>query len=489
MNIILLYLIPAVVVLAVVSEWMARRGWLSVFTLRKTIHVIVSMLCVYAFTQELDYMVLTLFGALASVALFFIIRSGKMLAVDSQERKSWGIVFFALAFTFNAYFVYPHSPSIAIFGALLVGFSDPIAAVIGRNFPFYPIRLTGDRKTLSGALAFAVSIPAVALISDGISPVAIFYPLDSSSILILGYSAFVFSAVELMSSRGSDNLTLTLYSSAILWGYLYLYPKETHWLLAFGLSGSVAILSHRFKLLSLSGSIMTFIMAFFIFGLGEWKWTMPLFTFFVLSSLLSKLKSRWNPSSDYVHEKSGVRDYKQVLANGGLPSVILFIGILSGQMDSFYSLYLVAIAAATSDTWSTEFGGIFKGKTYDIIGFKPIREGLSGGISSYGTLGGLLGAICISWFAVGFSNYAYTQVICIAIFGFFGTLIDSVLGSLFQVKYIDPDGQITEKPKFFELKNQHYSGWKWMNNDVVNLLSPLLSILLFYVAYSLGFSL
>jgi len=480
-NNILLYLLPAVVVIAVLSEWLARRGYLSVFTLRKAIHIIVSGVCIYAFAHELDYRVLSAIGAVASGVLFFVIRSGQMLSVESQERKSWGIVFFALAFTFNAFFIYPVSPEIAIFSAFLVGFSDPFAAIIGRNFPFYPVRLTGDRKTLSGALAFALTIPAIALFSDIISPTPIFYPLDATSVLFMLYSAIVFSAVELTSSRGSDNLTLTMFSSAILWAYVFIFPDEIHWLTTFGLSVLVAWLAHRFRLLSLSGSVMTFIMAFFIFGTGEWKWTLPLFTFFVLSSLLSKLKTKRNPEAELVHEKTGIRDYKQVLANGGLPSLILLFGLINGQTDSLYGVYLVAIAAATSDTWSTEFGGIFRGKTVNIIGFQPIREGLSGGVSFWGTIGGLLGSMVIAFFALPFSEFSIFHTIGIAFFGFTGTIIDSIFGALYQVKYINPDGELTEKRKFFDLDNQRYSGLVWMNNDVVNLMSTTLSSVVYFI--------
>ena len=481
MDNILLYLILSVVIAAVVSEWLARRGWLPVFVLRKAIHVFVSALCVFAFVKGLDYRLLTVLGLIGSMVLYFVIRSGKMLAVDQQDRKSWGIVFFALAFSFNALFVYPYSPEIAVFSTMLVGISDPFAAVIGRWFPFYPIRLTGDRKTISGALAFALSVPAVALFSDVIGPVPIFYPLDTSSALFLIYAAIVFSAVELMSSRGSDNLTLTVFSGAILWGYLFDYSGEMHWLLTFGLSALVALVSHRLRLLSLSGAVMTFIMAFFIFGLGGWQWTLPLFAFFLLSSVLSKIKARINPDSEYLHEKTGIRDFKQVLANGGLPTLVLLTAVLFQKTDELYAVYLVAIAAATSDTWSTELGGICKGKTYDIIGLKPVPQGLSGGISVYGTIGGFLGAFAISLFGFWSAEVLTSSIAIIAVFGFLGTLIDSLLGSLFQIKYINPDGQITEKSKFFELRNRYYSGIHWMNNDVVNILSTSLATLLYFL--------
>ena len=54
----------------------------------------------------------------------------------------------------------------------------------------------------------------------------------------------------------------------------------------------IAGISFRVKFLTLSGSIATFLLASFIFGLGGIKWSVPILTFFILSSMLSKIRKR-----------------------------------------------------------------------------------------------------------------------------------------------------------------------------------------------------
>ena len=91
----------------------------------------------------------------------------------------------------------------------------------------------------------------------------------------------------------------------------------------------IAGISFRVKFLTRSGSIATFILASFIFGLGGIKWSVPILTFFILSSILSKLRKKRNESVEIYFEKSGVRDYLQVIANGGLGGILVIINTIN----------------------------------------------------------------------------------------------------------------------------------------------------------------
>ena len=51
----------------------------------------------------------------------------------------------------------------------------------------------------------------------------------------------------------------------------------------------ISLVSFRFKVLSSSGSVATFLLAAIIYGIGGWKWTIPILIFFITSSLLSKI--------------------------------------------------------------------------------------------------------------------------------------------------------------------------------------------------------
>lgn len=132
--------------------------------------------------------------------------------------------------------------------------------------------------------------------------------------------------------------------------------------------------------------------------------------------------------------------------------------------------YYASIAVSMSDTVSSETGNYFKGSVFDITSFREIEKGLSGGISVKGTLLGFLGSLLIGglyWFCYG---AAISTVLIITMSGFAGMLIDSVIGSIFQSKYINEKGNVTEaKSGAAKLMK----GFHWMSNDTVNALSNL----------------
>jgi uncharacterized membrane protein len=134
-----------------------------------------------------------------------------------------------------------------------------------------------------------------------------------------------------------------------------------------------------------------------------------------------------------------------------------------------------SLSVSTADTWASEIGIFLRGRTYDILRFRPIAVGTSGGVSLGGTLGGLLGAVCLSSLGMFFfkSDVPLKVVFFpVAIAGFIGMLLDSVLGALVQARYQDPEtGAITDVPV---PGARLYSGVPWITNDWVNLISNVL---------------
>jgi uncharacterized membrane protein len=131
-----------------------------------------------------------------------------------------------------------------------------------------------------------------------------------------------------------------------------------------------------------------------------------------------------------------------------------------------------------SDSVSSDLGIYFKGKTYDIISFKKMATGLSGGISMEGSLAGLLASILLAMMGAFIYSIVPVMIIWIAMAGFSGMLIDSIIGSLFQVKYKLMNGNLTEKAM---PSAKIASGYDWCDNDMVNLLSNLLVSTLFFL--------
>ena len=128
-----------------------------------------------------------------------------------------------------------------------------------------------------------------------------------------------------------------------------------------------------------------------------------------------------------------------------------------------------SMAAATSDTWSSELGIYFKGKTFDLFKMRSISVGVSGGMSKEGTFAGFIGATAIALICnfIYFGKLNPKYLLVVTFFGFSGMILDSLMGSLFQIKY-SKNGVFYDAPiRDFEAQ----SGIKWMTNDTVNLFS------------------
>ncbi len=202
------------------------------------------------------------------------------------------------------------------------------------------------------------------------------------------------------------------------------------------------------------------------------KWLIPLFFFFGSSALIAKLFPTNSKSTDKKHGKP--RDYFQVICNG-FPYVVAS-SFADFTPDLTFILLGTAMAAATADTWSSEIGMYFKGTTVDIFNFRKQSPGVSGGMSWQGSLAGLLGSLLVAVICsyLTFKNLNPMYIKMVTGFGFLGMCLDSLLGSLFQVKY-------QKKGNFSDTKKSGYryqSGLKWMTNDMVNLWSNSLIVLL-----------
>ena len=57
--------------------------------------------------------------------------------------------------------------------------------------------------------------------------------------------------------------------------------------------------------------------------------------------------------------------------------------------------------------------------------------------------------------------------------GLAGSLFDSLLGATVQALYLAPAGETERRASRDGAPNRQIRGWRWMNNDMVNLLSSL----------------
>ena len=179
-------------------------------------------------------------------------------------------------------------------------------------------------------------------------------------------------------------------------------------------------------------------------------------------------------------EKNGKRDIFQILANLFIATVLIIIYKLTNN-EKYLICFLISIAESAADTSASGIG-ILANKTYNILTLKKSEKGLSGNISVLGLITSFLAALLISFIVMFKINNIYIMLI-IAIFGFLGGVVDSILGC-FQSKYkCCVCNKVTEKSKHCGKSTSHYKGLKHLNNDLVNFLSNLIICLTYIIIF------
>jgi uncharacterized protein (TIGR00297 family) len=105
----------------------------------------------------------------------------------------------------------------------------------------------------------------------------------------------------------------------------------------------------------------------------------------------------------------------------------------------FVFAFAGAIAAAMSDTLSSEIGILFE-NTRLITTFDKVERGTDGGITLQGSLAGIIGAFFIGALASLVLGIGMDGAIIIGIAGVMGMFGDSILGASLEDKWIGNEG-------------------------------------------------
>ncbi len=417
---------------------------------------------------------------LLTIASFLGIKLNIIYSHSEAGEKRWGIVYLPVVYLILLLLFFDVSKIIIISSMIVFAFAEPLSTFVESKFSKKYLQITSDHKSILGLITFAVVsfIILAALIYFLVLPRELHIQPDSSFDYFFLAAAFVtaiiISAFVAICSKESDIIIIPVVTSY----FLYMFFNNIDWvflqefIVGIILAALVAGVSFKVKFLTLSGSIATFLLAGFIFGLGGVQWSIPMLTFFILSSIISKLRKKINEEVELYFEKSGVRDYLQVFANGGLGGVLVIINSIYPK-ELFYLIYLSTLAAVCADTWATEFGTLRKTVTYNILNFKPTTQGVSGGVSILGTTGAFGGAFVISLSGVYWINFELVHYfILILIAGMIGSFFDSFLGATIQVQHkCNICEKITERSFHCGERTKHFKGLTWINNDLVNLLA------------------
>ncbi|MFZ5979863.1 MAG: DUF92 domain-containing protein [Candidatus Zixiibacteriota bacterium] len=246
-----------------------------------------------------------------------------------------------------------------------------------------------------------------------------------------------------------------------------------------GIACLIAVLAYLGRALTLNGALCLVFIGIIVFGIGGVIFGVPIVFFFISSSLLSRIKSPGKKKSMEAFDKSGPRDYRQVLANGGAAAAGTLFYFITGW-SGWYLVYLAAISEACADTWATEIGTLSKKPPLFILTLERVEPGRSGGITLLGTSAALTGSlltVLAGYFSELFSSapiLSFWSVCLCTLAGFSGAVMDSIIGGTLQAQFRNEStGKITEKPFVNGKINIQIKGFRLVNNDVVNFLSTV----------------
>ena len=252
------------------------------------------------------------------------------------------------------------------------------------------------------------------------------------------------------------------------------------------ISLAVAVFSFRRETLSGSGTLAAILVGEGVFVFGGVDWFVILAAFFITSVFFTKYKQEKKHDAVKEFAKGGVRDFWQVLANGGI-AALLAIAFSYYKSPSVLFAFLGVIATVNADTWATELGVLGRGRPRLITTGQPVRVGTSGAVSAGGTASAFFGAAAIALVFVA-TQFAFNksllpktpesialQLAIVVFAGLLGSLVDSLLGATLQAMYYCTHCKTeTEKTVHYcGQKTTAIRGVKWFDNDLVNLASSM----------------
>lgn len=259
----------------------------------------------------------------------------------------------------------------------------------------------------------------------------------------------------------------------------------------------VGLAAWRAGALSRGGAAAAALVGGMVFGLGGLAWAVLLLAFFFSSSALSRAFGRRKAAVGREFAKGGRRDAGQVLANGGLGALLAALHVVFPAQAWVWIAFAGSLAAVNADTWATELGVLSPTPPRLVTTGRATPPGTSGAITLPGTMAALAGAALVAVLAAFFTPdhaggqgplLAWDILGAVAAGGLGGAMVDSFLGATLQAIYFCPrcEKETERHPRHTcGVETSHRRGWRWLNNDWVNLFCSAAGALFAVILYSL----
>ena len=464
----------AYIVLLIVFGELSHKKWgLDKETARKLEHIGTSgnWLLAYLFFG-VSYHLLILNG-LAAALLIFLALSGVMKSVERDDAdKSYGLIWFGISTFASALLCYILIPHLFVYTGIAyysLALGDGLAPLIARAFKNHNITVY-KKKTLAGMLTVYAITSLTAILFNYA------FHLNLSWLFMISVGGLACSA-ELFGEQGFDNCTVNF--SVFGYTLLFHYGLATQALaITLAIMPAVTVLFSFTSSLTPGANVISYIYLVLTTFLVGYSGLVTIIVLFTIAAIVSRITTKKFNEMHNLEKAKHPRGFWQIFANS---VVALLFAVLYYVFDSQIFIYLVftALAEEFADSMASDIGRLSRKKPLDILRFKPIEAGISGGVSLLGSVAALLGAAVASSLPFLFLPFNLRAFLTILLVAFVGTGIDSVLGSGIQVLYRCPVCESsTEKREHCETETQYVKGIPFINNSAVNFLSSLFSSLI-----------
>ena len=431
---------------------------------RKLVHILVGMewVILYHFMGQTIHFFVVCLGFTALLLVSHLCHLMPM--ISSEGENSSGTVYYGVSMSVMslcAYFV----PELMLpFGAavMITSFGDGFSGIVGQLITKGNPRICGN-KTLFGSLAgLFASFLSVYIVSAVYS-----MPLRLWQMILVAALAVL---LELITRNGLDNISVPLASFLFIYAFLYI-PQITGYLCPILLTPIVIWIAGERSVLTRDGILCAIVLDLIISIVFGNLGFLALLSFLVLGVLSDKIKHAGK------HKKSECRTYFQVFANAA-PAAACAICYLIYPHTAFLIGFLAAMGESLSDTMASGIGARDK-RVVDLFRMKKCEVGISGGVSLLGSFAAVLGAFLMMLLGYAFVGGAYLPYILGGIAAFAGCVFDSMLGSLFQVKYRCVScGALVEKEEHCGKSAERVRGFAFFDNSTVNFFSSFFAAVL-----------
>jgi len=383
------------------------------------------------------------FVVVAALALY-VVDDGPLFELfarpgDRRDGRLYGLAGFALA-----------AAGLAL---LAVRFGMPMPVFVGTvlllswgNLGGHAVRALSNEPIIATAGFVVVASVAGAAGQFGgaaFVPTTLAWPL----VAFLATSGALMAALLRVVLFERDDPLVMVSVGLLLWLFFDLQvPVSTSGIaVALAVTVVLGVVSYVLETASLPGMLTGVLLGLLTIVLGGQGWFVILMTFFGIGGLASKFRYDEKKERGIAEENEGARGSGNVLANSLVGLVAVLGAAASPSMTTlprvlFLFAFAGSVAAAMSDTLSSEIGGVFDGPRL-ITTFERVEPGTDGAVTWQGELAGFAGAGLIAAIAlVMFETVSPTGAGVVLAAGVVGMTVDSVLGATLEGVWLENEG-------------------------------------------------